>query len=168
MRTIEHGNLIDEATARLMAERDAFLVPTLVAYDALERRGPDLGLQPVSIAKLKAVWGAGMEAVEHCRAAGTKIGFGSDLLGELRDEQSRSLVLQAEAQTRHEVLTSATSVNAEILERTGELGVVTAGAKADLLLVDGDPLEDLGRLEGQGRHLAVIMQDGRFVKNELA
>jgi len=168
VRTIEHGNLIDEATARLMAERDAFLVPTLVAYDALERRGPDLGLQPVSIAKLKEVWGAGMQAVEHCRSAGTKIGFGSDLLGELRDEQSRSLVLQAEAQTRREVLTSATSVNAEILERTGELGVVAAGAKADLLVVDGDPLEDLGRLEGQGRHLAVIMQDGRFVKNELA
>ena len=77
-------------------------------------------------------------------------------------------MLQAEAQTRHEVLTSATSVNAEILEREGELGVVAAGAKADLLVVDGDPLEDLGRLEGQGRHLAVIMQDGRFVKNELA
>ena len=168
VRTIEHGNLIDEATARLMAERDAYLVPTLVAYDALERRGPDLGLQPASIAKLQEVWSAGLAAVEYCRAAGTKIGFGSDLLGELRDMQSRSLVLQAEVQTPGEVLASATAVNAEILNRVGELGAISEGAKADLLVVAGDPLEDLGLLEEQGRHLSVIMQDGRLVKNDLA
>ena len=168
VRTIEHGNLIDEATARLMAERDAYLVPTLVAYDALERRGPDLGLQPASIAKLKEVWSAGLAAVEHCRAVGAKIGFGSDLLGELRDMQSRSLVLQAEVQTPREVLASATAVNAEILNRTGELGIVAEGARADLLVVSGDPLEDLGLLEEQGRHLSVIMQGGRLVKNDLA
>ena len=168
VRTIEHGNLIDEATARLMAERDVYLVPTLVAYDALERRGPDLGLQPASIAKLKDVWSAGLAAVEYCRAAGTKIGFGSDLLGELRDMQSRSLVLQAEVQTPSEVLASATAVNAEILNRTGELGIIAEGARADLLVVAGDPLEDLGLLEEQGRHLSLIMQDGRLVKNDLA
>ena len=167
VRTIEHGNLIDDATARLMAERDAYLVPTLVAYDALERHGPALGLQPASIAKLHEVWGAGLAAVEYCRTAGTKIGFGSDLLGELRDMQSRSLVLQAEVQTPREVLVSATAVNAEILNRTGTLGAIAAGAAADILVVAGDPLEDLGLLEEQGRHLSVIMQDGRLVKNDL-
>ncbi len=168
VRTIEHGNLIDETTARLMADRDVYLVPTLVAYDALERHGPELGLPPASIAKLQEVWGAGLAAVEFCRAAGTKIGFGSDLLGELRHLQSRSLRLQAEVQTPREVLASATAVNAEILNRSGTLGVIAEGAKADLLVVAGDPLEDLGLLEDQGRHLSVIMQDGRLVKNDLA
>ena len=120
------------------------------------------------MAKLHDVWGAGLKAVEFCRQAGSKIGFGTDLLGALRDMQSRSLLLQAEVQSRRELLTSATSVNAEILDRSGELGVIAEGAKADMLVVDGDPLEDLGLLEEQGRHLAVIMKDGRFFKNELA
>ena len=168
VRTIEHGNLIDEPTARLMAEHQVFLVPTLVAYDALDRHGSALGLPAVSIAKLQAVWGAGLRAVEFCRSAGTKIGFGSDLLGKLRDMQSHSLLLQAEVQTRHEVLTSATSVNAEILNQTGTLGVIAAGAKADILVVAGDPLKDLGILQEQGRHLSAIMKDGQIAKNELA
>ena len=139
VRTIEHGNLIDAATARLMARRDAFLVPTLAAFDVLERIGPDLGLPPASLAKASEVSGAGRAAIELCRAAGTKIGFGSDLLGAFHDMPSRGLVLQAEAQTNREVLASATAVNAEILNRSGTLGVIAEGAKADILVVAGDP-----------------------------
>lgn len=167
VRTIEHGNLIDAATARLMARRDAFLVPTLAAFDVLERIGPDLGLPPASLAKANEVSGAGRAAIELCRAVGTKIGFGSDLLGAFHDMPSRGLVLQAEAQTNREVLASATAVNAEILNRSGTLGVIAEGAKADILVVAGDPLEDIGLLEAPGRNLSVIMQDGRLVKNEL-
>ena len=108
-----------------------------------------------------------MHAVEYCRASGAKIGFGTDLLGDLRDQQSRSLLLQAEAQPAHELLSSATLVNAEILNRTGMLGVIAPGAKADILIVRGNPLEDLGLLEDQGRHLSAIMKDGSFAKLEL-
>lgn len=167
VRTIEHGNLIDYATAELMAERGAYLVPTLVTYDIMDKHGRDLGLPDVNIEKNRVVKDAGIRAVEHCRAAGTRIGFGSDLLGDLRKHQSRSLVLQAEAQTPHEVLSSATSVNAEILNRTGMLGVVAPGAIADLLIVDGNPLRDLDLLEHQGRHLLAIMKDGAFAKFDL-
>ena len=167
VRTVEHGNLVDRETAEYMAQHDAYLVPTLAAYDIMDKFGIELGLPEVSIGKLQRVKDAGIHAVEHCRNAGTKIGFGSDLLGDLREHQSCSLALQAEAQTPREVLTSATRVNAEILRQDGILGVIAPGAIADLLIVDGSPLEDLGRLERQGKHLRAIMKDGKFEKLDL-
>lgn len=167
VRTVEHGNLVDRETAEHMARHDAYLVPTLAAYDIMDKFGIELGLPEVSIGKLQRVKDAGILAVEHCRGAGVKIGFGSDLLGDLREHQSCSLVLQAEAQTPREVLTSATRINAEILRQDGRLGVIAPGAVADLLIVDGNPLEDLGRLERQGKYLRVIMKDGKFEKLDL-
>ncbi len=160
IRTIEHGNLIDREAAEAVAARDAFLVPTLVTFDAMNREGEALGLRPESLAKLPKVLHAGLEAIEFCLAAGVKLGFGTDLLGELRANQSREFSLRAEAQSPRDVLASATAVNAEILGRTGELGVIAPGAMADLLLVDGDPLSDLNLLQEQGRHLALIMKAG--------
>ena len=66
-----------------------------------------------------------------------------------------------------DVLRSATSINAELIQRTGELGTIAPGALADILVVDGDPLADLGLLQEQGRHIPVIMKEGRFFKNAL-
>ena len=66
-----------------------------------------------------------------------------------------------------EVLRSATAVNAALLNAEGDLGVIAPGAYADLVVVDGDPLADLGLLEGQGAHLPVILKGGRFVKSTL-
>lgn len=168
VRTIEHGNLVDQATAQLMAEKDAFLVPTLVTYDALDRHGAALGLPAVSVEKLQRVKGEGMRAIEHCAEAGVKIGFGTDLLGELHKEQSRGLLMQSEVQSPQVTLSAATSVNAEILQQQGSLGVIQVGAKADVLLVEGNPLDDLNLLQEQGRHLAVIMKDGALFKNTLS
>ena len=67
-----------------------------------------------------------------------------------------------------EIIRSATIVNAEILQRAGELGELTPGAYADLLVVDGDPFKDLGLFQDEGRHLSAIMKGGRFYKNRLA
>lgn len=141
VRSIEHGNLLDEPTAALMAERGAFLVPTLAAYDAIDRRGADLGLSAVGQAKNREVLDAGQRAVELALGAGVPVGFGTDLMGGLEDEQLQGLRLQCEAAGPLETLRSATSVNAALLRRP-DLGRVAVGATADLLLVDGDPLED--------------------------
>ena len=81
-----------------------------------------------------------------CRERGVKVGFGTDLLGGLQSEQSVGFRTQNEVDSNRDVLISATSVNAEILNRQDELGFIGAGAKADLLLVDGDPLIDLSLL----------------------
>jgi imidazolonepropionase-like amidohydrolase len=166
-RTIEHGNFIDEPTARLVRERGAFVVPTLVAYDAMRRRGRDFGLPPVSLEKNERVLLAGLRSLEICKAAGVPLGFGSDLLGQLQDDQSREFLIRAEVLSPREIIHSATIVNARILRREGKLGVVAPGAMADLLVVDGNPLTDVGLFQDQGAHIPVIMKAGRFHKNSL-
>ncbi len=167
VRTIEHGNLIDKKAAKLAASKGAYVVPTLVTYRAMDKAGRELGLPEVSIQKLQDVLVAGLESVEICLAAGVKLGFGSDLLGALQEHQSLEFSIRAEAQSARDVLASATVVNAEILGKEGELGVVAPGARADLLVVDGNPLEDLNLLQEQGRHIPVIMKGGALYKNLL-
>ncbi len=168
VRTIEHGNLIDAARARLMAERGAFLVPTLVAYDAMKRRAREFGMTPYSLAKNEVVLEAGLRSLELCRQAGVEIGFGSDLLGQLQDDHCREFLIRREALSPREIIRSATIVNAKILGREGTLGEVVPGAHADLLVVDGDPLGNLELFQDQGRHLAAIVKAGTFYKQALA
>jgi imidazolonepropionase-like amidohydrolase len=168
VRTIEHGNLIDDETARLMASREAYAVPTLVTYEALANEGAKLGLPPDSVEKIESVRKAGLESLAIFKRAGVKVAFGTDLLGESHVHQSGEFSIRARVLSPHEVICSATSVAAEVIRMEGKLGIVAPGAIADLLVVDGDPLRDLSVLEGQGKHLAAIMQAGRFVKNRLA
>jgi len=167
VRTIEHGNLIDVETAHSMARHDAFLVPTLITYDAMDRNGAALGLPQASIDKLQKVKDQGFNAVELCRSSGVKVGFGTDLLGALQSEQSAGFRIQNEVDSARDVLVSATAVNAEILNRQNELGLIAPGAKADLLLVDGDPLTNLSLLTEPEKTLQVIMKDGQMYKNIL-
>ena len=164
VRSIEHGNLIDCATAEHVAGADAFVVPTLVTYDALYRFGRDLGFPEASLAKLGDVREAGLRSLEILQAAKVAIGFGTDLLGAMHRHQSREFVIRAEAMAPFDIIRSATIVNAELLNRAGEIGVVAPGARADLIAVDGDPLADISLLDGQGEYLTHIMIDGVFCK----
>ena len=164
VRSIEHANLIDRATAEHVAGADAFVVPTLVTYDALHRFGKQFGIAAESLAKLDEVRTEGLKSLEVLQSAGVRIGFGTDLLGPMHRYQAREFVIRAEAMTPYDIICSATVVNAELLNRAGELGVVAPGARADLIAVDGNPLADIGLLDGQGEHLALIMKDGEFYK----
>ncbi len=165
VRSIEHGNLIDEATAELVASADAFVVPTLVTFDALHRFGRDLGFPEASLAKLGDVREAGLRSLEILQMAGVRIGFGTDLLGPMHRHQSREFTIRAEAMAPIDIIRSATIVNAQLLNRSGELGIVAADARADLVAVDGDPLADISLLDGQGEHLTHIMKNGVFYKH---
>lgn len=155
VRSIEHGNLIDAETAALMAEHDAFLVPTLIAYDAMSRRAADLGLPPVSMRKNDEVLSSGQNAIRLARDAGVRIGFGSDLMGELEDEQLGGLRLQAEVLGIVETIKCATSTNADLIQRD-DLGRLTVGAVGDLLITDGDVTEDPAALTDDSRPRTVI------------
>lgn len=168
VRSIEHGNLLDDASARTMAEHGAYLVPTLATYDSLHRSGSKLGWTDDMMAKLEKVREQGLAAIRTARAAGVKIGFGTDLLGPMQVDQSIEFTLRAPAMPAAEILRSATHVNAEIMGHAGKLGVIAPGAFADLVVVDGNPVEDLSLLQGQGKHLPLIMKAGVFHKNELA
>jgi len=167
VRTIEHGNLIDAAAARTMAERGAFLVPTLVTYFAIRELGRSLGFPEGSLRKLEDVVDAGLGSLEIARAAGVELGFGTDLLGETHDQQSREFRIRAEVERPADILRSATLTNARILNREGELGEIVVGAPADLVVVDGDPLSDLSLLEGEGKHLPLVLKDGEPLVDRL-
>ncbi len=164
VRSIEHANLVDRATAEHVAGADAFVVPTLVTYDALHRFGTELGFPEVSMAKLGEVREAGLSSLEILQSAGVKIGFGTDLLGPMHRHQSREFVIRAEVMSPFDIIRSATSVNAELLNRAGEIGVIAPGARADLIAVDGDPLADITLLDGQGERITHIVKDGVIYK----
>jgi len=158
VRSIEHGNLLDTATADVMAAAGAFLVPTLAAYDAIDRRGQDLGMSAVSRRKNREVLEYGQQAIELAHAAGVRVGFGTDLMGELEDEQLNGLRQHAEASGPLDMLRSATSTNADLIGRP-DLGRVQPGCVADLLIVDGNPFEQPSTLwASPQRH--TIIQNG--------
>lgn len=167
VRTIEHGNLIDAQVAALMAEKGAYLVPTLVTYDSMKRRGAEYGLSAASLAKNELVLHAGLRSLEIARAAGVRIGFGSDLLGQLQNDHMNEFTIRREAMSAQDVIRSATLVNAEIVRQSGKLGELIPGAFADALVVDGDPYRDLSVFDADGGRIAAIMLQGRFVKNAL-
>ncbi|MCO8648752.1 amidohydrolase family protein, partial [Burkholderia multivorans] len=164
VRTIEHGNLVDEAAAQLMHQHGAFVVPTLVTYDALAKHGAAFGLPADSVAKVASVQQKGRESLEIYAKAGVKMGFGSDLLGEMHAFQSGEFRIRAEVLGNLEALRSATTVAAEIVNMAGQLGVVAAGAMADLVVLDGNPLDDIGVVAGEGEHIACVLQRGKLVK----
>jgi imidazolonepropionase-like amidohydrolase len=167
VRTIEHGNLVDAPTTRLMAKHGVYMVPNLVAYDAMKRRARELGMPNEMLEKNDEVLKYGFAELELCREAGVKMAYGSDLLGALEDEQTVEFQIRGRVMPAIDVIRSATLIGAEVIRQDGRLGTIQPGAQADLLLVDGDPLEDLGLFKDGGPHLAAIMKAGRFHKNIL-
>ncbi len=166
VRTIEHANLIDVAAAELAAKKGAFVVPTLVAYEAGARHAQSAGYSDAMLDKLKRVRESGVRSLEICKAAGVKMGFGTDIIGD-QELHTQEFLLRAEILPTHEIIASATRIGAEILRRESDLGVIAPGAIADILVIDGNPLEDISLLAGHGEHLLAIMKDGRFHKNNL-
>ena len=167
VRTIEHGNLIDERVARLMAEKGAYVVPTLVTYEALANEGAQYGLPEESVIKIASVRQAGLESLELFKRAGVKMGLGTDLLGPSQRLQSDEFRIRAEVLSNHEVIQSATLVGAEVLNMQDKLGRLMAGAHADVLVVDGDPYKDISCLLGQGERIALVMKGGKIYHNYL-
>jgi imidazolonepropionase-like amidohydrolase len=166
VRSIEHGNLIDEETAGLMVEAGAYLVPTLVTYEAISDEGEAYGVPEDVIRKINQARELGIQALRYAYEAGVKIASGSDLLGPLQDRKARELEIKTEVMTQMEVLVSATRTNAELFGLQDEIGTVEEGKMADLLVVDGNPLEDVSILQKK-ENLKMILKGGRVVKDAL-
>jgi imidazolonepropionase-like amidohydrolase len=170
VRCIEHGHLIDDATALLLAEAGAWwsLQPFLDDDDAIPIPDP-----PTRVKQLEVTAGTD-RAYALARKHNIKVAWGTDTLfdASLATRQGKQLAKMTRWYTPAEVLTAATSGNAELLALCGprnpypgRLGVVEPGALADLLLVDGDPIANIDLLADPNRSLVVIMKDGRLHKD---
>ena len=168
VRSIEHGNLIDEATARVMKTHGAYLVPTLSTYAALADEGERLGWSSEMLEKLERVKSRGIEAVRIARAEGVPVVFGTDLLGHMHERQNGEFDLRLQAMGPVEALQSATIVAAHLMRQEGRIGELVAGAFADLLIVEGDPTQELSMLTRPEEGIRLVMQGGRTVRSSLA
>ncbi len=168
VRSIEHGNLIDEATARVMKQHGAYLVPTLATYAALADEGRRLGWSEAMLDKLAKVHARGVESLRIAKAEGVPIVFGTDLLGHMHVRQPEEFKLRLGAQTPLEILQGATIQAARLLRQEGQFGAIVPGAWADLLIVDGDPTRDVSMLAEPERGIRLILQGGRVVRDTLA
>jgi imidazolonepropionase-like amidohydrolase len=163
VRTIEHATLIDESSAEAVKAAGAYVVPTSVIVRALLDDAKAGQLPAWMSAKLAEVSDQSLRGLELMTRQGLKIGFGTDLLGHLHTHQTREFCIRREVQPAVDILRSATSVNAEILMEP-LLGRIQPGCRADILIVDGDPLANIDILAQDGRGLIAIMKAGEFVK----
>ena len=167
VRSIEHGTLMDDDTARFVAQQGAWVVPTLSVMAALVESGRSLGLPASSQEKVEHVYRQAIAGLESMKRAGVKVCFGTDLLGSLYARQCEEFTLRSEVFSPLEILRQATSASAEMMMMQGQLGCIAPGAHADLLLVEGDPLKDISLLAADGRNLRMIVRAGAVVKDEL-
>jgi imidazolonepropionase-like amidohydrolase len=167
VRSIEHGNLMDEETAGLMAKAGAFYVPTLTTYDLLVKGGKSIGLDDYSIEKLALVGQSGRRALELVHRAGVRIASGSDIVGPGQERKGLELLIKAEILGPMGAIVSATKTNAELLKLNDRLGTVEPGKLADLIVLDGNPLENIGLFEDGRRTVRLVVKQGRVMKDLL-
>ncbi|WP_347269955.1 metal-dependent hydrolase family protein [Rhizorhabdus histidinilytica] len=167
VRGIEHGTLIDAETAALVAAKGAHIVPTMSIVDALAKHGRAAKLPADILSKIEEVRVHATSGLETMRTAGVKLGFGTDLVGHVYTAQAGEFLLRRDVFSPLEILRQATSTGAEILQHQGRLGCVAADAYADLIVVDGDPLKDIGLLAADGAKLPVIMRGGEMIRNQI-
>ena len=167
VRSIEHGNLIDEETARLITQASAYLVPTLITYEALSKEGKSYNVPEDVIRKIDEARELGIQALRFAHEAGVRIASGSDLLGPLQDRKARELEIKTEVLGPMESLVSATKTNASLFGMEDEIGTVEEGKLADLIVVEGNPLENITVLQKKS-NLKLIMKGGTVFKDGLS
>ncbi len=166
VRTIEHGNLLDAETARMMADAGAYYVPTLTIYDILVNEASDT-VDDFAREKLHLVHDAGRRAIAHAQRAGVKIGSGADIIGPYHHLKGREFRLKADIMTPMDAIVSATRINAEIVGAEHEIGTLETGKAADLIVVDGDPLSEPSVLENGLETVLLVVKAGRVMKDRL-
>ncbi len=170
IRSIDHCTIITEETAKLIAAADGktHAVPTIAVMEQVMRHGPELGMPPESLEKIKTAHASAYQSMEYLRRAGARVGMGTDLFEErFHPMQSQEFSFRSEIFTPIELLRSATSVNAEIMQKSGQIGSIEAGAYADLIAIDRNPLRDIHVMAQPDENFPMIMKGGEFVRNRL-
>ncbi len=168
VRSIDHATEVHEDTAQMIAASEStYAVPTLAVMRQILDYGPELGMRPESLEKIKPLWEQVLISLENMHRAGAKMGLGTDLFGpQYHPMQSRELEFRAEVQPPIDILRSATSINAEIVQMQGQVGEISEGAYADMIVLDGNPLEDLSIFQ-RPEQMPLIMKDGVLKRMKL-
>ncbi|HAU1199768.1 TPA: amidohydrolase family protein [Legionella pneumophila] len=168
VRSIEHANFVSESTVELMSESGVFYDPTFISLVQRIESAEQNRLSEAIVANLKNTIEKGKKVYEYALKYKIPIAFGTDLWGpEAQRDQLREFEMRKELDSAANIIRSATVVNAELLMQKGKLGVISEGAYADLLVVDGNPLVNLNVLLRPDENLKLIMKDGVIYKNEL-
>ena len=164
---LEHGNLVDAATASHLAGLGTTVVPTLVTYWAFRDHAEKFGFPERNQAKNDGLFEQGRAAIGLFRDAGVELGFGTDLLGEAQPYQNQEFAIRAELEPAVDVLRSMYVTNVRLCDLVGKVGTVSPGAYGDLVVTDVDPLEDLAALADPEAALAAVVQGGRPIVDRL-
>lgn len=167
VRSIEHGNLLDEETVALMKGAGSYLTPTLSCFRALAEVGAESGFPKDRMDKIKLVLDSGLHAVELAYRAGVPMAYGTDLIGPMHSRQLHEFELRADVVPPLDLLRAATSTAAELVRLEHEIGHVKENYRADLNILSANPL-DKGVLESFADHLQLVIQGGAVVKSYLS
>ncbi|TDZ39444.1 Uncharacterized protein C8035_v003326 [Colletotrichum spinosum] len=165
VRAIEHGNMIDLATAKLMVEKGVFLTPTLVTHFVSKELH---FLSTEGEAKVTEVLERGLATLKMATEVGVKVCFGTDLLGPTHYAQTKEFAIRSQVQTPLQVLQSATINAAKLLNKEDALGQVKEGFLADLLILAKNPLEDITIFDTSDETILAVFKDGRVMKSNMS
>lgn len=168
VRSIEHANFVSEETVAMMARQGAYLDPTFISLVQRIESAAETGLPQTIVDNLRATVAMGQQVYRWAKRYEVPIAFGTDLWGpQAQQSQLREFEMRIDLDDSPNIISSATRINAELLMQNGNLGTISAGAYADLLVVEGDPLSDVTVMTDPQRNLKLIMKDGVIYKNEL-
>lgn len=167
VRTIEHGNCITRDTAQLLKEKGCIIVPTLSTYELAVTRGDEFGLPEFFKRKMRIVRETALEAVAIAQDLGITIGSGSDVVGPFQKWKGLELELKSRVMGKMGAIVSATRTNSEIMGMDDMVGTLQEGKYADILVLQGNPLEDITVFQRHEEDMPIIMKNGTFVKKRI-
>lgn len=166
VRSIEHGNFLDEETAdQMLQSSEVFLVPTIITYELLSRREAGNGWTEANVRKIRQALTGAYDSLGLAYEKGLRIGSGSDVLAGMHRDRGREIACHARVLGAMGAIIASTRTNAELLRLEDEIGTVEAGKRADLIVLNGDPLADPG-LFGEPHNVRMVVRDGLVVKDE--
>jgi imidazolonepropionase-like amidohydrolase len=164
VRSIEHGNFLDEETAdRMLARGDAYLVPTVITYELMSRLEAGPGWSADNVRKMRQGLTGAYDSLGLAYEKGLPIGSGSDVLAEMQGDKGKEIACQARVMGAMNAILAATRTNAQLLRIEKEAGTVEPGKRADLILLDGDPLKNPD-IFGEPEHVRLVVRGGKVVK----
>jgi len=160
VKCIEHGNLLDEETARVMRDNDAWLVPTLVTYKGMAEEGRRFGFPERNLVKNEAVLASGLQSLKIANDVGINMGWGTDLIGEIQAMQRHEFAIRAEIQSAESILKAMYVMNPIILNKSAEIGRLHPGMRGDVVITHVNPLDNIKGLAADDA-VSQVLQRGQ-------